>query len=186
MFGVGGVTNLTYDEKIGTTAMAKFNSTILSNCSSKVYTGGAVPIDELQWWEKEIGQWKQWSFKRTYDGSKGPTGEYKPEFSDVKFDWKDKVKAGNLQTIGDSACAYKIVNDSGKPENSAGFIEFMSSKYKEKHKGKKYDFSKYISGDGISSTDEKSQCLLPASTVSNFLFDNDDALVIDLKKNKKN
>lgn len=206
MLGLGGVTNLEYDEKVGSTAMAKFNSTILSNCSSKVFTGGAAPIDELQWWQKEIGQWKQWQFKRTYDVSKGSTGDYKPEFSDVKFDYKDKVQAGNMQFLPDSACVYKIVGDSGKPENSAGFIEFMSSKYKEKHKGKKYDFSKYIAGDGISSTEDDSTSKkkfnpkkvsfknndngeedpIQSNPSSNFLFNNDDALVIDLKKNKKN
>ena len=50
MFGTGGITNVSLGDVVSdNSGMAKFNSTILSNCSSKVFTGGAAPIDELQW-----------------------------------------------------------------------------------------------------------------------------------------
>ena len=207
MFGLGGITNLTYDEKDGSTAMAKFNSAILSNCSSKVFTGGAAPIDELQWWEKEIGQFKEWQFKRDYDASKGDSGANSTTFKEPKFDYKDRFKAGKLQSLPDNLCAYKIIADSGKPQNNAGYIEFISSKYKEKHNGKKYDFSKFTSGDGISSAEDSTSSgkrkfnpkkvkfkndengeldPVQSNSSSNYLFENDNALVKDLKNNKKN
>ena len=147
MFGTGGVSNVNL--KDDTVSMAKFNSTILSNCASKIYTGGAAPIDELQWWQKELGQWKQWQYKpRDYDAAKGTLST---SLKEAKFDYKDKVVAGTLQFLTDEKCGYKILGDNGQPQNSDGIINFMASKYKERHNGKKYDFAKYTSSDAISS-----------------------------------
>lgn len=201
MFGTSGVTNVSIGSiESDNITMNKFNSTILSNCSSKVFTGGAAPIDELQWWQKEIGQWKQWQFKQGFDGK---SGKMEDKMSDVKFDWKDKIMAGNMQFFTDNKCAYKIVGDSGAPMNSDGVIEFMAPKYKEKHKGKNYDFSKFTAVDAITTpnetpdsvmkkfnpkkvnfTDKKSHEVDPiqSNPSSKFLLDNDDAIVIDLKK----
>lgn len=83
----------------------------------------------------------------------------------------------------------------------------MAPKYKERHKGKKYDFAKYTSSDAISEGDEnissnnkkfnpkkvsfknaKSDEIDPiqSNTSSNYLIDNEDAIVVNLKKNNKN
>lgn len=201
MFGTSGVSNVSLGniEKENLT-MSKFNSTILSNCSSKVFTGGAAPIDELQWWQKEIGQWKQWQYKaRDFDGEKLKMSS---SLKEMKFDWKDKVMAGSMQFLTDNKCAYKIVGDNGAPQNSDGIINFMDSKYKEKHKGKKYDFAKFTSGDAVSDssdedTNSKSKKFNPKkvnfkaknneeidpiqSNSSNFLLDNEDAIVVNFK-----
>ncbi len=195
MFGVSGVTNVTDPKGENSQAMAKFNSTILTNCSSKVFTGGSTPIDELQWWEKEIGQWKQWSITRGYDFGKNETA---PSGS-AKYDWTNKVRAGQLQFFGDKDIAYKLVADGGKSLNSQGTTNFISSKYKEKHNGKKYDFSKYLSGDIISNdsagnSEKKSYAnanveeLDPVQyTDSKLLVENGDSIVVDFRKkdNKK-
>lgn len=200
MFGTSGVTNVSIGNvEKENTAMAKFNSTILSNCASKVYTGGAAPIDELQWWQKEIGQWKQWIYTRSFDGAKG---EMDPKLSGIKYDYKDKVMAGSMQFLTDDKCAYKIVGDNGAPQNSDGIINFIAPKYKEKHKGKKYDFAKYTSSDAISDSnddnpsgkkfnpkkvnfkDNKTDEVDPIqSNSSNLFLDNDDAIVVNFKKN---
>ena len=177
--------------------------TILSNCSSKVFTGGAAPIDELQWWQKEIGQWKQWQYKaRDYDAAKGTLSS---SLKEAKYDYKDKVMAGNMQFLTDDKCAYKIVGDNGAPQNSDGIISFIAPKYKEKHKGKKYDFAKYTSSDAISDSndndgsskkrfnpnkvsfrDNKNDEVDPIqSNTSNIFLDNDDAIVVNFKKDKK-
>ena len=205
MFGTNGVTNVSLGNVVSeNSGMAKFNSTILSNCSSKVFTGGAAPIDELQWWQKEIGQWKQWAYSRTYDGSKGPQGALEPKLSGIKYDYKDKVMAGNLQFFADNQCAYKIVGDSGRPENSDGVINFIAAKYKEKHSGKKYDFTKFT-GESSSSSDssdkktkrglsrfnpkkvnfkENSVDVDPIqANPSNYTTDDEDAIISNLKKN---
>lgn len=202
MFGSGNTTSINGNSEFET---AKFNSTILSNCSSKVFTGGAAPIDELQWWQKEIGQWKQWMYKRGYDLSEkaGPQGKMEEKMGEVKFDYKDKVMAGSMQFFADNACAYKIVGDSGRPENSDGIINFMASKYNEKHKGKKYDFTKFTGESGNSSnTGQKSKRSLSKfnpknvnfkensinaepiqSNPSNYVSDDEDAIITNLKKN---
>ena len=203
MFGTSGVTNVSLGDVVKeNSAMAKFNSTILSNCASKVYTGGAAPIDELQWWQKEIGQWKKWLYKaRDYDAAKGTLSS---TLKEAKYDYKDKLMAGNLQFLADNKCAYKIVGDNGTPQNSDGIIDFISSKYKEKHNGKKYDFSKYISSDAISDSDngssiskkfnprkvsfkdDKTDEVDPIqSNTSNMFLDNDDAIVVKFKKNNE-
>ena len=184
---------------------SQYNSTVLTNCSSKVFTGGAAPIEELDWWQREIGQWMQWQFKRDFDEGLGPNGKMVTKYSDVKYDWKDKIIAGNMQFYTDNKCAYKIVSDTGTPKNSDGIINFVPEKYKEKHKVKKYDFAKYISGVAISdesggtqkrrgfkskkssftdsSTGEDSP--IQADNSSKYLFDNEDAIVVNFKKNNK-
>ena len=202
MFGTSGVTNVSLGDVVKeNSAMSKFNSTILSNCASKVYTGGAAPIDELQWWQKEIGQWKQWQYKpRDFDAAKGTLSS---SLKEAKYDYKDKVMAGSMQFLTDEKCAYKIVGDNGAPQNSDGIINFMAPKYKEKHKGKKYDFTKYTSSDAISDSDDTSSTTKkfnprkvsfkdkstdevdPIQSNSNMFLDNDDAIVVNLKKDKK-
>ena len=187
-----------------TAITTKFNSTILSNCSSKVFTGGAAPIDELNWWQKEIGQWKQWQYSRDFNTKTGEMGE---KLGGVKYDYKDKVMAGNLQFFADNNCAYKIIGDNGRPMNSDGIINFISPKYNEKHNGKKYDFSRFTDGDGISDANDDSSTksnnkfnpkklnfknnkndeIDPIqSDSSKYIFDNEDAIVVNLKNNKKN
>lgn len=199
MFGTSGISAVTVS-KDNDAPMAKFNSTILSNCSNKVFTGGAAPIDELQWWQKEIGQWKQWQYTRDFDAKKG---EMSPSFKSIKFDYTDKVKAGNMQFFADNTCAYKIIGDNGRPQNSDGIINFMPSKYKEKHKGKKYDFTKYSSNNGISSTSDEDDGTkrrfnpknvnfennnefdpVQFNSSSNYLLDNDDAIIVNLNNKK--
>ena len=202
MFGTSGVTNVSLGDVVKeNSSMAKFNSTILSNCASKVFTGGAAPIDELQWWQKEIGQWKQWQYKpRDYDAAKGTLSS---SLKEAKYDYKDKLMAGSLQFLTDDKCAYKIVGDNGAPQNSDGVINFIAPKYKEKHKGKKYDFTKYVSTDAITDVDDeggspnrkfnpkkvsfkdtKTDEVDPIqSNTSNIFLDNDDAIVVKFKKN---
>ena len=201
MLGVTGVTNVALKNiETENIAMAKFNSTILTNCASKVYTGGAAPIDELQWWQKEIGQWKQWQYKpRDFDASKLTLSS---SLKETKYDYKDKVMAGSMQFLTDNKCAYKIVGDNGAPQNSDGIINFIAPKYKEKHKGKKYDFAKYTSTDAIADADddgspnkkfnpkkvsfknnENDEVDPIQSNTSDLFLDNDDAIVVKFKKN---
>ena len=180
-----------------------YNSAVLTNCSSKVFTGGAAPIEELDWWQREIGQWMQWQYKQGFDSSKGSIGQMDPKLSDLKFDWKDKIIAGNMQFYTDNKCAYKIVSDSGTPKNSDGIINFVPAKYKEKHKSKKYDFAKYVSGAAIAdepkgtkksfnrkNSSSKNNSItednpIQSDNSSKYLFDNEDAIVVNFKKNNK-
>lgn len=183
--------------KLNTMGASPINSTILSNCASKVFTGGAAPIDELDWWQKEIGQWKQWTYKRTFDGTKGVLD---PKLGDVAYSTVDKVKAGKMATFSLKQCAYKIIEDSGKPQNSEGVMDFVASKHKEKHSPKTYNFERFTNGTVTEDTGSKTRKFNPRklrfdddntgeinpiqeNASSKFLFDNDDAIVFNLKNN---
>ena len=175
------------------------NSAILANCASKVLTGGALPTAELDWWQKEIGQWKQWDYKRTFDGAKN---SYDPKLGDVGYKTLDKVKAGKMATFALKNCAYKIIGDSGKPENSEGVLDFLPSKYKEKHTPKKYNFEKFTNNTIAEDSDNKKKKFnirklkfddnsgeinpIQDNNNSKFIFDNEDAIIFNLKDNKSN
>ena len=179
-----------------------FNSPILSNCSSKIFTGGAS-IDELQWWENEIGAWKQWKYKRDYDAEKD---EMSAKFGDPEFAYTTKMKATRLQSLAQDKCGYKIATDSGRHEFGEATMFYLKSKYKEKHPSKKYNFAKYLNTtstsddhlDGDSNNkskkfnpkkvdfiDEKDEFNPIQNNETKFVFDNDDAIIVNLKPDKK-
>lgn len=178
------------------------NSVVLANCGSKIYTGGATPIDELEWWSSEIGKWKQWKFGQDYDGAKGTMGS---TLKDPKLGYEIKMSTSRLQTLGQNRCAYKILNDVGRITFGDGIMSYLSSKYKEKHHSKTYKFSSYSSNasgasdnkssskkskfnpkkvDFVDKNDGKINPIQNSST--KYSFDNEEgAIIIDLKNDKK-
>ena len=105
---------------------------------------------------------------------------------------------------------YKVKDTKGKSIVNKGKVDFMESKYKEPQKTKMYDFTKFTGG--ISSAEAIAKRLLKknrgnfeAATASNdnydleheidpiktdtsdsnFLFDNEDAIVVNFKKKKE-
>ena len=183
---------------LNTIGERKINSAILSNCASKIFTGGAASNDELDWWQREIGQWKQWTYNRTFDGSKGA---YDPKLGNVGYSTLDKVKAGKMATYSLKQCAYKIIADSGKPAGSEGNLDFVAGKYKEKHTSKKYNFEKFTNGSITDDSNSKKKKFNVKNlkfedaygdvnpikdNTSKFLFDNEDAIIFNLKKNESN
>ena len=180
-----------------------YNSTVLSNCANKIYTGGSTPIAELEWWSNEIGKWKQWNFKQDFDASKGSMGT---TLKEPKYDYTLKLAASRLQTLGQNRCGYKILNDGGKPEIGEGIMSYLSSKYKEPHKSKSYNFSTYSTGasDSDESNGRKSgkkdkfdprnvnfidsdgEVNPVQNAKTKYSFDNEEgAIIIDLKNDKK-
>lgn len=126
-----------------------FNNTILSNCASKIYTGGSSTVDELTWWSSEIGQWKQWEYKQDYDGK---TGQMSTTLKEPGYKYVTKMTVNSLQNLKQNHCAFRILQDNGKAKNGEAIIYALASKYKEKHESKKYDFEKYINGSSSSSS----------------------------------
>lgn len=182
-----------------------YNSVVLANCGNKVYTGGATPYEELEWWSTEIGKWKQWRFDQDFDGK---AGEMSSTFKNPKKQFEIKMAWNRLQNLPQTGCGYKIISDSGRNENGEGVMNYMPSKYKEKHSGKKYKFSNYTNSTSSNkksangengSTLEKN--ILKHSSVNSedyseinpvqnaetkYSFDKEDgAIVIDLKNDKK-
>lgn len=198
--------------KIGTTISAQnlaqletptsrdnYRQTILSNCSSKIFTGEAT-IEELNWWSDEFGTKREWTYKNNIDLEKK---QYDSKYSDVKWEFIKYFKPGKLQTFGTKDCAYKIRGENGKPTIGQGRMAYMESKYKDPQSIKTFDFGKYSDGvttstedneNGTSKkkfnpkklnfTDEKNEFdpIQIDKTDHDYLFDNEDAIIVNLKK----
>ena len=176
--------------------------TILANCVSKIFTGGGVK-EELEWWSTEFGQKREWSMGNTIDFDKM---KYDSKHGGVEWKFTPYFKPGKLQTLGQKDCAYKIRGSNGKPMSGPGKLNYLDSKYKEPKKIKTFDFGKYSDGvttetedteNGLNKkkfnlkklnfVDERNEInpVQTDTTDSNYVFDNEDASVVNLK-NKKN
>lgn len=183
------------------TAQENYRETILANCPNKIFTGGASE-DDLKWWEFEFGEHREWRFSSTIDFK---TNEYDSKHGNVDWKWIKNFLAGKLQYFGQTDCAYKIRNEAGKPLVGMGKMTYLDSKYKEPQKIKTFDFGKY--SDGVTTTTEDYENGRPKgkfnpkkldfldnrnefdpvqtdNTDSKYLFDNEDAIVVNLKKKK--
>ena len=176
-----------------------FRNTILSNCSNKIFTGNG-PYDELEWWSDELGTHREWTYSNSMDMEKGT---YSSNYGNVKWDFVKNFKPGKLQAgIGNKNYAYKITGSNGKPIAGLGKANYLDSKYKEKQKTKFYDFTKYSQGssnnedynnsknkfnlkniDFKDDNDETDPIKMNTSD-SKYLFDNSDAIIVNLKKKK--
>ena len=177
-----------------------YKNTILSNCSNKVFTGNAV-IEELQWWVSEFGSHREWKYKVDFDTEKT---KYTSKYGDVQWAYVDYFTPGKLQgMLTDKKCAYKVKDIGGKLMVGPGRFNYLESKYKEKKKVKTFDCGKYSDGVTTATEDDTSKKKFDLknldfkddrdeinpvqtdTTDSKYLFDNDDAVVINFKKNEK-
>lgn len=179
-----------------------YRSLILANCANKIFTGHA-DYDEIKWWENEFGSHKEWVYSSSMDMSKV---EYDSKASGVKWTYVSNIKAGKLHALTLTKCAYKIIGNKGILQGGTGKFEFLQSKYKEPQKIKNYDFSKYSNGmatvtENDNNTDKKKfdfknidfkdernefNPIQTDMTDSKYLFDNDNAIIVNLKKGKSN
>ena len=164
---------------------------------------GNATIEELQWWSEEFGKKREWTMGNTIDFNKM---EYEAKHGNVKWEFVYWFKPGKLQTFGTKDCAYKIRGENGKPDIGQGKLNYLESKYKEPKKIKTFDFGKYSDGvttDTEDNTDSNAKKKFDIknldfiddrneynpvqtdTTDSNYLFDNEDAIVVDFKKRKK-
>ena len=178
-----------------------YKDTIISNCANKIYTGNCTP-DECQWWSREFGQRRKWKMQRSMDMDKL---EYTSSAGQVKWDWEDYFAVGKLQTLSLKHCAFSIKDDSGKPNVGQGVLNFLDSKYSEEQNVKTYNFSKFTKSslDDVHDDDDKRKKRkfnpkdvdfsdelheidpIQTDTNSEFLFNNDSAIVFDIKNNKQ-
>lgn len=199
--------------KVGTTISAQnlaqlentdfkenYKQTILSNCANKIFTGNAT-MEELEWWSNEFGQRRTWKTERNMDMAKG---EYDPK-TKVKWDFEKYFDPGKLQTLKKNSFAVKCIDNSGKAAIGEGKFSYLASKYKEKQNIKKYDFEKFMSSSDSSNdsedftskkfdfkhmdfTDSRNEIdpVQTDTTDSKYLFDNEDAIIVNLKKGNPN
>ncbi len=174
--------------------------TILANCASKIVFGNNTPADN-DWWSLELGEKKEWQMNAaSYDTAKG---SYDSKLTGVKYGYSTMYKPGKVQALKFKNCMYKIRDLKGKSEVGTMKIDFLSSKYKEKFQNKNYNFGKFTSGivDDNTETDKKSKFNPKNVNFDNengevdpiqynlsdtkYLFDNEDAVIFDFKKGKK-
>lgn len=175
----------------------KLANIIISNCSNKIVFGNNSPEDN-EWWSKELGEKKEWSFTNAYDTAKG---EYDPKYTGIKYGYKLKYQPGKVQSLKFKSCMYKIKNVKGKIENGTAKLDFLGSKYKEAQAIKTYNFLKFTNGisegenkktkkfslknSHFSDEELENEPIKTDITNSNFLIDNDDAITYTFKKGKK-
>lgn len=179
----------------------KHRQIITSNCSNKFVFGNNSPEDN-EWWSKEIGDKKEWTFNSSYNTDKG---EYDPKLMSIEYKNKTKYAPGKIQSLKFKQSFYKLRNLGGKSDTGAVNLSFLSASYYENKPSKEYPFEKYNSGQAsqlVDDPDEKIKTrreslknyhfnddttdevdpIKTDNTDSRFLFDNQDAIVFNLKK----
>lgn len=182
----------------GDSPKMKFKDTILTNCGNKIFTGGGTPED-IEWWSKEFIKRRTWTYSNSMDMDKL---QYDSKYGSVKYDWENNFAVMKLATLGTKNIAIKLKNDKGQYDVGEGIMNFLSSKYKEEQPIKKYNFAKFTPGVAteeetdssknkfdpkhIDFVDDKNEVdpIQMNTTDSNFIFDNEDAIVVNFKKNK--
>lgn len=178
----------------------KLANIIISNCSNKIVFGNNSPQDN-DWWSKELGEKKDWSFSSSYDTAKGT---YDPKLGNIKYEHKNKYAPGKVQSLKFKSCMYKVKDLRGKIVNGTAKLDFLASKYKEKQTIKTYNFAKFTSGISeeeskksksskkinLKSThftddEEETNPIKLDTSNTNFLLDNDDAITYTFKRKKK-
>ena len=169
--------------------------TILANCASKIVFGNNTPADN-DWWSLELGEKREWKYNSTYDTEKG---EYEKKLGMINYAYKPNYQAGKIQSLKFKNCMYKVKDLKGKNNVGTLKVDFLESKYKEKQESKNYNFTKFTNGISESSKKTKTKSKLNTETTDNdfevdpiktdltdskFLFDNEDAIIFDFKKNK--
>ena len=181
--------------------LGKSKNIIVSNSPTKITFGNSSP-EEMNWWMQEFGKRKEWSVGYSYDKQ---DGEYSDKLGNPKWGWEDHMKLGKIQGLKFKAVIYKVKNKSGKNVVNFGNVDFLESKYKTKHKTKKYNFGKYTSAvdDDNDEKEEKPKWnpkrvkfepdengevdpIQTNTTDSSYFFDNEDAISFNLGNNNNN
>lgn len=183
-----------------------YKNLILSNTVNKFIFGNATPED-VQWWQTAMQDKREWTFSNSYNTDKV---EYDPKKMNIEYKWKPNFAAGKIMALKSGQVIYKIKKTNGQSIVNKGKVEPLEAKYKEAQKIKKYDFSKFTSGiSNIDSATRKTfkqnrgnysaatssnnnydlgretDPIQTDTSDSNFLFDNDEAIVVNFKKKKQ-
>ena len=119
-----------------------FRQTLLANCTTKIVFGNNTPEDN-EWWQKEFGDKREWTFTNDYKTDKG---EYDSTYKGIKWAWKENYRAGKVQSLKFKNIIYKTKDLKGKNVVGSAKVDFLESKYKERQKIKTYNFSKFTNG----------------------------------------
>lgn len=165
--------------------------TILSNCVTKVIFGGASP-DDNDWWQKELGDHREWKMTNDYKTDKGT---YDPTYKGVIWAYKENHNKAKIQTLPFKSLIFRTKDIGGKWVTEVGKVDFLETKYKEQQKIKTFNFTKFTSGIVSSEPEENKKSKFDLKNInfnsnpnnpndmdpiqtasSDFEFDNDDAI----------
>ena len=183
-----------------------YKNLILSNTVNKFIFGNATPED-VAWWETAMQDKREWTFNNTYNADKT---EYDPKKGNIEYKWKPNFAKGKIMSLKGKQVIYKIKDLGGKSAVNKGKVDFMEAKYKEVQKVKKYNFTKFggslldpnsaarkalnkkkvdyaavTSSNDNYDIDREVDPIQTDTSDSKYLFDNENAVVINFKKNKK-
>lgn len=198
-YRVGLIVSAQNLRQLGEQKKSKYRETILANCANKFVFGNNTPEDN-EWWSKELGDKREWTFKYNYDTSKL---EYDSKYNDAVFKWKENYSPGKVQALKFKQCFYKVKDLKGKNLVGVFKVDYLDAKYKEQQYSKPYNFSRFTNGIA-EDTDTKSKKekfnlknlefdrsangdvdpIKTNTTDSNFLFDNEDAIIFDINRKK--
>ncbi len=145
-YRVGTIISSQNLSQFGTINGENYRQTILANCTTKVVFGNNTPEDN-EWWEKELGEKRRWTFTHDYHTDQG---KYDDNYKGIKWAWIPYYKAGKVQSLKFKYVIYKTKDLKGKSLIGQAKIDFLESRYKEKQKIKTYNFSKYSKGSSVS------------------------------------
>ena len=141
-YRVGTIISSQNLSQFGVNNSNNFRQTILANCTTKIVFGNNTPEDN-EWWQKELGDKREWTFKTDYNTAQG---SYAPTYKDIKWSWIPNYKAGKVQSLKFKAIMYKTKDLKGKNIVGSAKVDFLETRYKEKQKIKTYQFSKFTNG----------------------------------------
>ena len=209
-YKVGCILSAQTLSQLGGQGNNNFKDEILANCVNKAIFGNALPED-VEWWQTELQDKREWDWKKNYEtDSDSSKYGYDSKLADIQFKWKPNYTAGKVMSIKGKQILFKVKDSKGKSYVAKGKLDFLESKYKEPHKVKEYNFEKFTNGiadiEKINETSKINRGNFAAATASNdpgsidmetdpirynnndskFEIDNEDAIIFDLKRDKKN
>ena len=146
---------------------------------------------------------REWKWNNSYqtDSEKNDFG-YDSKKSNIEYKWVANFSAGKIKSLKSNQIIYKVKNLKGQSIVDKGKVAGLESKYKEPQKIKEYNFDKFTSGiSQDAKLKEKAHTIIKKhldedyneddpikidNSDSKFLFDNEDAIVVDLKKGNSN
>ena len=186
-----------------------FKDEILANCVNKAIFGNALPED-VEWWQTELQDKREWSWNSSYEtNSDKDNYGYDSKLGNIEFKWKPNYSKGKIMSLKGKQILFKVKDSKGKSYVAKGKLDFLEAKYKEPKHPKEYNFEKFTSGisDNIKrkpistkfrgnfaaatadnnpvNFDAENDPIKTDSTDSKYFLENDDAIVFDLNRKKK-
>jgi hypothetical protein len=119
---------------------SKYRQTILSNSTTK-FTFGDNSREDNEWWAEEFGYRKKWI--GSYDYHIEPGDNHNSDYKNAKYTYTKYVSPETLKEMKFKLSAMKTKNGKGANYESRVSLDFLGAEFKEPHKSKTYDFTKF-------------------------------------------